>query len=362
MIESGHLILTMMPSLYCKLDCPHCYLSKEQRRDKTILSAEDIQSICNKVHHYYSSKNIKNKKIDFYWYGGEPTSMGVEYFEKLLLTINSSFDSSYKIKHILLSALVGVKIDEWVPLLNTYFNSSIQTSYDSTMRGDRYMKNWKKKVSELNSNNIRVTTISVINSHIIADGATFTHKLLTSLNIVESGWLPFQKNTVNDITGAYDELSPSMDNFSNFMINLTEINRTSDTPFFIGEEDFIYAMSNSDKPSNMGLQTLFLLPDGTLCMPDYDKDNVEFLQNFGNILTSDLEDILISKNKRDWNRRQISKNNNNECTKCDFKNYCLMEFWKQNIPNDDCYGASKYITWLFNNPTTKLVTRAENFS
>lgn len=362
MIESGHLILTMMPSLYCKLDCPHCYLSKEQRKDKTILSAEDIKLICSKINHYYTTKNIKHKKIDFYWYGGEPTSMGVEYFETLLNTLNSSFDDSYKIKHILLSALVGVKIDEWVPLIKSHFNSSIQTSYDSTMRGDRYMTTWKKKVEQLNKHKIEVTTISVINSHIIKDGPAQTHKLLSFLGIVESGWLPFQKNTVNDITGAYNDLSPSMNDFSDFMIGLTDINRHSQSPFLIGEEDFIYAMSNSDKPSNMGLQTLFLLPDGVLCMPDYDKDNVEFLQSFGNILSETFEEILISKPKRDWNRRQVSRNTNKECLGCDHQNYCLMEFWKNNTQDDDCYGAANYIDWLFKNPTNKPVSNIKNFS
>jgi radical SAM protein with 4Fe4S-binding SPASM domain len=363
MIESGHLILTMMPSLYCKLDCPHCYLSKEQRRDKTILSVDDVSLICKKIYDYYATlPSITDKKIDFYWYGGEPTSMGVDYFEQLLIAINNSFDSSFKLKHILLSALVGVTIKDWTHLLNKYFNSTIQTSYDSTMRGERYMSSWKKKVIELNENNINVITISVINSHIVNDGAEFTHNLLSELSITQSGWLPFQKNTRNDQTGMFDELAPTMNQFSEFMINLTKINRFAESSMLIGEEKFIYSMSTAPAPSNMGLQTLFLLPDGTLCMPDYDSDNVEFLLNFGNILEDTFQEILTSNNKRVWNRRQITNNQNIECISCEYKNYCIMEFWKKNTFGDDCYGAKKYIKWLFDNQSTALIDPVSNFS
>jgi sulfatase maturation enzyme AslB (radical SAM superfamily) len=39
----------MMPSLYCKLDCPHCYLTKEQRRSKDCLSLEQIKITVEKI-------------------------------------------------------------------------------------------------------------------------------------------------------------------------------------------------------------------------------------------------------------------------------------------------------------------------
>lgn len=64
-IESGYLILTMMPSLYCEEKCPHCYLSKEQRADKTVMSVEKIQIICNKIDRYYSEKKYFTNMLSY---------------------------------------------------------------------------------------------------------------------------------------------------------------------------------------------------------------------------------------------------------------------------------------------------------
>ena len=49
MIEPGRLILTMMPSLHCKLDCPHCYLTKQQRHSKDCLTLEQIKTTVEKI-------------------------------------------------------------------------------------------------------------------------------------------------------------------------------------------------------------------------------------------------------------------------------------------------------------------------
>ena len=73
---------------------------------------------------------------------------------------------------------------------------------------------------------------------------------------------------------------------------------------------------NGSHLSNTGTQTLFLMPSGDLVMPDYDKDNIEFMKVFGNILTQSFEQILTSKSRRDWRRRQITRNNNKECMEC----------------------------------------------
>jgi sulfatase maturation enzyme AslB (radical SAM superfamily) len=120
MIEQGRLILTMMPSLYCKLDCPHCYLTKEQRHSKDCLSLEQIKITVEKIKHYYQSKKIHNASIDIYWYGGEPTSMGVDMFSDMCDIINSAF-KNHKVKHTLLSALVGVNLEKWAPVINETF-------------------------------------------------------------------------------------------------------------------------------------------------------------------------------------------------------------------------------------------------
>ena len=350
MIEQGRLILTMMPSLYCKLDCPHCYLNKEQRRSKDCLDPEQIQLTCNKIKQYYLDKNINNATIDIYWYGGEPTSMGTQLFSSMCDIINKTFEL-HTVRHTLLSALVGVKLDEWTPVVNKYCNGKIQTSYDGLMRGERYDVAWQKQVIRALDNGLEVNTLSVFNKSIQLDGYQKTFIKLMELGIGECGWLPFQKNIRNDDTGMYDEHSTSMNEFSEFMINFTTLNNDTHTDggpvFLIGNELFINSMNmNGISMSNTGGQTVFLMPNGDMVMPDYDNDNVEFMKTFGNILTQSFDQVLMSKSRRDWLRKQIGRNNNKECLACDSWNCCLMEFWKNNNKSDDCYGAKKYVNWL----------------
>ena len=111
---------------------------------------------------------------------------------------------------------------------------------------------------------------------------------------------------------------------------------------------FINSMTmNGSSLSNTGAQTVFLMPNGNMVMPDYDSNNIEFMKVFGNILTQSFEQILTSKSRRDWRRRQLNRNNNKECLECNNWHCCLMEFWKNNNnKNDDCYGAKHYVDWV----------------
>ena len=199
MIETGRLILTMMPSLYCRFNCPHCYLTKEQRRSKDCLSLEQIQTTVVKINNYYQSQNIHNAVIDIYWYGGEPTTMGVECFSDMCDIINIGF-KNHQVKHTLLSALVGVDIDKWIPIIKKYCNSKLQTSYDGLMRGKRYAKAWQQQVVYAHSNGIEVNTLSVFNKSIQTTGHKQTFNQLRALGVQQCGWLPIQKNTRNHST------------------------------------------------------------------------------------------------------------------------------------------------------------------
>jgi hypothetical protein len=49
-----------------------------------------------KIKDYYKNKNIQNAAIDIYWYGGEPTTMGVKMFSGMCDIINSTF-KTYKV-------------------------------------------------------------------------------------------------------------------------------------------------------------------------------------------------------------------------------------------------------------------------
>lgn len=354
-IENGFFIWTMMPSLRCKLNCPHCYLSKEQRKDEFIMSLSVLKELAYKVREYYENKKLPQKRIEFYWYGGEPTTHGIEYFTQSVEILNDVFPASdgYKTRHTMLSALVGVD-PAWYDVWASYCNNTVQSSYDGKMRGAGYLRAWEKAVNHAVKKGLKITTISVVNRCILENGARFTLDYLGALGIKETGWLPFMLNDQN-ASGSYERFSTSMKEYSAFMIEMTkyylEMRANKKEAPSIGPMYHVLYQSRKGNYANIAGQTLFMLPNGDWALPDYYKNGYqEYLRVFGNGIESSFSQILNSPERRNYLRKQLLRNGNVECQECEHSDCCLMEFWKKNKENDECFGAKTYVEWVKNNP------------
>ncbi len=351
-IESGYFVFTLMPSLYCELNCPHCYLSKEQRADKETLSIEKLRLACEKVRDYYRARGIARKRIICYWYGGEPTSMGEQYFTGAADAINEVFSvaEGYEVKHTVLTSLVAVDMDIWLPIFRKYGAGEFQSSYDGLMRGKGYMKKWESNIRRAISEGLRVSTISVVNHAILIDGPVQTIDYLADLGIQETSWLPFMLNDQNNGTGAYEKFAPRMSDYSEFMIQMSErwfeLKGEGKHVPEIGQMRFIDQQSRQKAFANIAGQTLFLMPNGDFVLPDYRNGWHEFMRPFGNIIEQSFEEVLHSPARRDYLRKQLLRNGNSDCRGCQYADSCVMEFWKSNRPGDDCFGAKRYVEWV----------------
>lgn len=350
-IESGFFIFTLMPSLRCSLNCPHCYLTKEQRKNSEIMSIDNLKITAQKVDDYYSLKKIKNKVIVFYWYGGEPTEMGIDYFLEATNILNSIFtkEKGYLTKHTVLTSLLTIDTNIWFPFFKDYGQGHFQTSFDGLMRGKNYVKKWEEKIKKAKDFGLEVGTISVVNQELLKDGAINVMKYLSDLKIKEISFLPFMWNEQNNGI-AYNKYAPTMNNWSDFMIEASEYyfeqkNQGNFVPE-IGQLSFILHQSKQPSMANVAGQTLFLLPNGDFVLPDYKNGYQEYMKSFGNILKDNFINILQSKERRDYLRKQILRDKNIECLDCEHSNKCVMEFWKKNKESDDCFGGKKYVEWL----------------
>jgi len=350
-IESGYFIFTLMPSLRCSLNCPHCYLSKEQRRNSEIMSLENLEKASIKVDEYYQKRGIKHKVIIFYWYGGEPTEMGIEYIEKATIMLNKIFSSEkgYITKHTILTSLLTIDTDIWFPFFKKYGDNYFQSSFDGLMRGKNYVKKWEEKIIKAKEAGLDVGAISVVNNELLKDGATAVMDYLSKLRIKEISFLPFMWNEQNN-GKAYDKYAPSMNAWSDFMIEASKyyFQAKKENKYVpeIGQLHFILNQMKKELMANVAGQTLFLLPNGDLTLPDYKNGYQEYMRVFGNILKDDFESILAGKERRFYLKKQVLRNNNEECLNCEHANKCVMEFWKKNRKDDDCFGGKKYIEWL----------------
>ena len=359
-IESGYFIFTMMPSLRCSLNCPHCYLSLEQRRNSDIMKTKDLEIACLKVDDYYQKTSIKNKLIIFYWYGGEPTEMGIDYFNECHKIIGNIFtkEKGYTIKHTVLTSLLTIDTKTWFPFFRDNCDNHFQSSFDGLMRGKVYVRKWEEKIREAKEFGLNIGTISVVNQELLKVGAKETLSYLADLKVKEVSFLPFMWNEQND-GKAYNKYAPTMDSWSSFMQEASEYYfACKEKDIFvpeIGQLSFVMHQKEQQSMANIAAQTLFLLPNGDFVLPDYKNGYQEYMRVFGNILNDSFENVLNSKERKSYLRKQVLRDDNEECLECDHSDKCVMEFWKKNKNDDDCFGGKKYIIWLVNHTENKKI-------
>lgn len=364
-VENGYFIFTLMPSLRCNLNCPHCYLSLEQRRTSPIMTIPDLKIAAQKVDQYYQEQNIKEKIIVFYWYGGEPTEMGIDYFTEATEMLNNIFskEKGYVTKHTVLTSLVAIDTEVWFPFFKKYCDNHFQTSFDGLMRGKGYVKKWEEKVKLAKEYGLEVGTISVVNTEILKTGPKQTLDYLSELGVFETSFLPFMWNEQNN-GKKYDKFAPTMNAWSDFMIEISQdyFARKQQNLFTpeIGQLNFVLTQKQKVQFANLAGQTLFLLPNGDFVLPDYKNGYQEYMRVFGNILENDFNSILKSSERRSYMRKQALRNNNESCNGCEHADKCVMEFWKDNKQDDDCFGGKKYVEWLLDYVDTNKIKKDEN--
>lgn len=357
-IETGYFIFTMMPSLRCSLNCPHCYLTKEQRRSSEIMTIERLESACVKVRDYYQGRKLPKAIIQTYWYGGEPTEMpkvgDLSYVEAAALMMKKILPEKdgFEVRHTVLTSLVTVNLDEWLPVFNRISGGHFQTSFDGLMRGGNYVKRWEARVKEALRRGNSVGTISVVNHEMLHDDPAVLMDYLSDLGVKESSFLPFMLNDAN-IGEKYKKYAPTMSAWNDFMIGLTErYFERQEKGLFVtepGQMHFInHQASRPGREANIASQTLFLMPNGDFSLPDYYNGFQEYLRPFGNIFEQSFDEVLKSKPRKAYIQRQVMVNNNSDCLDCQHKDKCVMEFWKPNRDGDECFGGRRYIDWLIN--------------
>lgn len=355
-IEEGYFVLTMHPSLHCGLSCPHCYLSEEIRRSRRLLSVKELEIAARKIDAYYQAKNLPKKEIVTYWYGGEPTDLGLEYFSDALDVLDGVFakDKGYEVRHLVMSSLVTMKNDSlWFDLWKSRCGAMVQTSYDGDLRGrGAYVRQWEKKVRAAQEAGLEVSTLSVVNNEFIGHGPAAVYDYLAELGVTAVDFLRLLRSENNVASGAYAATAPSMKLHTDFLIGIGEryLERKRaglSAPEFGGLRRVWETQTMFRPGANTAGQTMFLMPNGEFALLDYEgKLADESFVYFGSILEKTFEEVLHSPARRAFIRKQRTRNGNPECLDCDRKNSCLMEFWKENPEGDECYGAKRFVDWV----------------
>lgn len=71
-----HISVLIMPTDYCNMNCVYCFNSRKTT-EKRIMSEETLRKIFEITIPFY-------REINYIWHGGEPLSMGIDFYKKAL--------------------------------------------------------------------------------------------------------------------------------------------------------------------------------------------------------------------------------------------------------------------------------------
>lgn len=80
-----HLSVLIMPTDYCNMNCVYCFNGRKTNTEKKVISLETLEKIFSITIPFYD-------ELKFIWHGGEPTSMGLDFY-KAAIEMQKKFNS-----------------------------------------------------------------------------------------------------------------------------------------------------------------------------------------------------------------------------------------------------------------------------
>mgnify|MGYP004502912127 FL=1 len=73
----SHISVLVMPTDFCNMNCVYCFNGRKTCKEKKVISDETLKKVFQIVIPFYS-------EVKFIWHGGEPLSMGMEFYERVV--------------------------------------------------------------------------------------------------------------------------------------------------------------------------------------------------------------------------------------------------------------------------------------
>jgi len=154
--------LTLVPTNECGFACEYCYTS-HNIDDKTQISLDDISKIMEII-------SQQKNNIEILFIGGEPTSIGYEYFSKIMETlIGIQLKNNLNLQFMIQTN--GIFLNEkWIELLQKY-DFKVGISFDGFNSDDKKLRPHSEKIEKniklLQKYKISFSLLSVFNNETI---------------------------------------------------------------------------------------------------------------------------------------------------------------------------------------------------
>lgn len=309
-MNTNYNIITVgvMPTFFCKKNCPYCYLSEKDRNDTTVCSIIDIAKRLTEIYQHQQLMEIT-------CFGGDLETLSNEYLNDLFFVLKS------------FSSVVSIQLDS---INYRVINLAKKYSIKWAISYNPERKSYKKLKFILP--NTKCSVITVLTPDLIKHSAK---------DILQS-YLNDEKYT-EILSVSFLQYSPSICNklapLNNFLFEQKLIEITNE---YINHRDqYTFVIENIEQVKSSINKHIydecFILPSGKFGYISFKED-----KEYGS-----LEEFMSFDTYIEIKEKQTkSIIANTECLNCMYLNCCYADHIRQHLNNDACSGRilfKKYI-------------------
>ena len=343
-------ILSVKMTRSCNATCSHC----SANWNTPILSLNNFKKTIDKIAPYVGESST------IMFHGGEPTLLGVDYYNKLIEYIENNYPGKFK---YLMQSNMLLYNSEWFELVKNN-NIILTTSYDfftdiRNIKGNvnKYWDIWYKNIKQFQKDMTNYTQkqfYPYIINIVTKQNYTKYNEIYEiakkeKFNIRYNNYWKVGRGDNNS-----DKYYIEPEEYGKFLINLLNLyiedikNNNFDKNLIIYPIHYFYEkiLKNYELEcpwiNNCAGMSLLLENDGTLYNCHTFSDIKKF--SYGNIFKiNDLQEITKTDNfKKLYNRRLKLPN---DCLKCKYYKYCKGGCMRDSYINDKSFGDLYSKTW-----------------
>lgn len=340
----------------CNLRCTHCYINSEAKDKSQNINDEQIIGIAHGILEHMTKIGYEHAEIHFV--GGEPTMLGLKFFEDNIPKFRSIIDKGhFKYDLSMISNLLHpdiLAISKFFDGVNTSYE--IKTRFISKKGNDKPIleQKWLDNVHLLQENKIKLGITTAITKPVINFGAEKLLEFYLKNNIKQihfGFFIPIGDGLINKI-----DILPSFEETSQFLIkaSIWYIEKRLVIPdLFVNPFESMLSSIHNDEPLDdivcpiiAGSMDINWDGNTTPCIAEGGEIDAPWT---GNIFENSI--LKVSESEKYLKRVFEANKPQKICRTCDEYSVCksacgiLFKYFDSNI-DTECPGFKKFIKFV----------------
>lgn len=349
----------------CNLRCTHCYISSAVKKHSGGMESENFQSIISGISDHMKKINYDHAEIHVI--GGEPTMLGLEFFQENIVKARESLENQgFTYELIMVSNLLSNDI---LPIAKLF--DRVNTSWEPVSRfpKPKLEQRWRDYLKLLKDNDIDVGVTTAVTKYVTDMGASaiLDHHYSHGIKQIHFGFFIPSGDGLSNL----ENMFPDFVETSNFLIDSAKWyfdRRDSDPDLFVNPAESMMSAIYSDQPLDdivcpiiAGAMDIDWNGNAATCLEAGGAMDAKWL---GNV----FKDGVLGVAEADEFKREVSKaaKPHKSCRTCDEYVVCrsgcgvLAKHWDPDV-DEDCPGFKKFIKFMRNEVSNGMKPRYSNY-